>query len=238
MLYNTVRIRNGGPVMGNDIILKTEKLTKQYGEGENAFLAVNGIDLEVRKGEFVAITGESGSGKTTLLNCLGSLDRPTSGSIIFDGRDITGLSDNALSAYRRRSIGFIFQNFNLIPVLNVEENIVLPLNLDNTPPDMEYLDELLRLTGLDSKRRNFPHELSGGQQQRVAFARALVHKPQLILADEPTGNLDSKNSREIISILKNSIKKYDQTLILITHDGSIAAQADRICRITDGVLSE
>ncbi|WP_028520974.1 ABC transporter ATP-binding protein [Ruminococcus flavefaciens] len=224
--------------MGNDIILKTEKLTKQYGEGENAFLAVNGIDLEVRKGEFVAITGESGSGKTTLLNCLGSLDRPTSGSIIFDGRDITGLSDNALSAYRRRSIGFIFQNFNLIPVLNVEENIVLPLNLDNTPPDMEYLDELLRLTGLDSKRRNFPHELSGGQQQRVAFARALVHKPQLILADEPTGNLDSKNSREIISILKNSIKKYDQTLILITHDGSIAAQADRICRITDGVLSE
>jgi len=238
MLYNTVRIRNGGPVMGNDIILKTEKLTKQYGEGENALLAVNGIDLEVRKGEFVAITGESGSGKTTLLNCLGSLDRPTSGSIIFDGRDITGLSDNALSAYRRRSIGFIFQNFNLIPVLNVEENIVLPLNLDNTPPDMEYLDELLRLTGLDSKRRNFPHELSGGQQQRVAFARALVHKPQLILADEPTGNLDSKNSREIISILKNSIKKYDQTLILITHDGSIAAQADRICRITDGVLSE
>ena len=224
--------------MGNDIILKTEKLTKQYGEGENALLAVNGIDLEVRKGEFVAITGESGSGKTTLLNCLGSLDRPTSGSIIFDGRDITGLSDNALSAYRRRSIGFIFQNFNLIPVLNVEENIVLPLNLDNTPPDMEYLDELLRLTGLDSKRRNFPHELSGGQQQRVAFARALVHKPQLILADEPTGNLDSKNSREIISILKNSIKKYDQTLILITHDGSIAAQADRICRITDGVLSE
>jgi putative ABC transport system ATP-binding protein len=238
MLYNTVRIRNGGPVMGNDIILKTEKLTKQYGEGENAFLAVNGIDLEVRKGEFVAITGESGSGKTTLLNCLGSLDRPTSGSIIFDGRDITGLSDNALSAYRRRSIGFIFQNFNLIPVLNVEENIVLPLNLDNTPPDMAYLDELLRLTGLESKRRNFPHELSGGQQQRVAFARALVHKPQLILADEPTGNLDSKNSREIISILKNSIKKYDQTLILITHDGSIAAQADRICRITDGVLSE
>ncbi|MBR6994536.1 MAG: ABC transporter ATP-binding protein [Ruminococcus sp.] len=224
--------------MGNDIILKTEKLTKQYGEGENAFLAVKDIDLEVRKGEFVAITGESGSGKTTLLNCLGSLDRPTSGSIIFDGRDITGLSDNALSAYRRRSIGFIFQNFNLIPVLNVEENIVLPLNLDNTPPDMEYLDELLRLTGLESKRRNFPHELSGGQQQRVAFARALVHKPQLILADEPTGNLDSKNSREIISILKNSIKKYDQTLILITHDGSIAAQADRICRITDGVLSE
>ena len=224
--------------MKNEIILKTEKLTKQYGEGENALLAINNIDLEVRKGEFIAITGESGSGKTTLLNCIGSLDRPTSGSIFFGGKDITNLNDNALSAYRRRSIGFIFQAFNLIPVLNVEENIVLPLNLDNTSPDKEYLEELLKLTGLDKKRTSFPHELSGGQQQRVAFARALIHKPQIILADEPTGNLDSKNSREIISILKNSIKKYDQTLILITHDGSIAAQADRICRITDGVLSE
>ena len=224
--------------MENNIIIKTEKLCKQYGEGETKLMAVNNVDFEVRRGEFVAITGESGSGKTTLLNCLGSLDRPTSGSIIFDGRDITGLSDNALSAYRRRSIGFIFQNFNLIPVLNVEENIVLPLNLDNTPTDKEFLEELLKLTGLDVKRNNYPHELSGGQQQRVAFARALIHKPRIILADEPTGNLDSKNSREIISILKNSIKKYDQTLILITHDGSIAAQADRICRITDGVLSE
>lgn len=224
--------------MENEIILKTEKLTKQYGEGENALLAINNIDLEVRKGEFIAITGESGSGKTTLLNCIGSLDRPTSGSIFFGGKDITKLNDNALSAYRRRSIGFIFQAFNLIPVLNVEENIVLPLNLDNTSPDKEYLEELLKLTGLDKKRTSFPHELSGGQQQRVAFARALIHKPQIILADEPTGNLDSKNSREIISILKNSIKKYDQTLILITHDGSIAAQADRICRITDGILSE
>ena len=170
--------------------------------------------------------------------CIGSLDRPTSGTIIFNGKDITKLDDNGLSAYRRKSIGFIFQAFNLIPVLNVEENIVLPLNLDNTPPDKEFLDELLKLTGLDAKRNNYPHELSGGQQQRVAFARALIHKPKLILADEPTGNLDSKNSREIISILKNSIKKYNQTLILITHDGSIAAQADRICRITDGVLSE
>ena len=224
--------------MENEIILKTEKLTKQYGEGENALLAINNIDLEVRKGEFIAITGESGSGKTTLLNCIGSLDRPTSGSIFFGGKDITKLNDNALSAYRRRSIGFIFQAFNLIPVLNVEENSVLPINIDNTSPDKEYLEELLKLTGLDKKRTSFPHELSGGQQQRVAFARALIHKPQIILADEPTGNLDSKNSREIISILKNSIKKYDQTLILITHDGSIAAQADRICRITDGVLSE
>ncbi|MDD7515827.1 ABC transporter ATP-binding protein [Ruminococcus flavefaciens] len=224
--------------MEDNIILKTEKLKKEYGEGENAFLALNDVNLEVRQGEFVAVTGESGSGKTTLLNCIGSLDRPTSGTIIFNGKDITKLDDNGLSAYRRKSIGFIFQAFNLIPVLNVEENIVLPLNLDNTPPDKEFLDELLKLTGLDAKRNNYPHELSGGQQQRVAFARALIHKPKLILADEPTGNLDSKNSREIISILKNSIKKYNQTLILITHDGSIAAQADRICRITDGVLSE
>ena len=224
--------------MDDNIILKTEKLKKEYGEGENAFLALNDVDLEVKQGEFVAITGESGSGKTTLLNCIGSLDRPTSGKIIFNGKDITTMDDNGLSAYRRKSIGFIFQNFNLIPVLNVEENIVLPLNLDNTSPDKEFLEELLKLTGLDVKRNNYPHELSGGQQQRVAFARALIHKPRIILADEPTGNLDSKNSREIISILKSSIKKYNQTLILITHDGSIAAQADRICRITDGVLSE
>lgn len=224
--------------MDDNIILKTEKLKKEYGAGENAFLALNDVDLEVKQGEFLAITGESGSGKTTLLNCLGSLDRPTSGKIIFNGRDITTMDDNGLSAYRRKSIGFIFQNYNLIPVLNVEENIVLPLNLDNTPTDKEFLEELLKLTGLDVKRNNYPHELSGGQQQRVAFARALIHKPRIILADEPTGNLDSKNSREIISILKSSIKKYNQTLILITHDGSIAAQADRICRITDGVLSE
>ena len=228
----------GGFYMENNIIIKTEKLVKQYGEGENMIYALNNVELEVREGEFLAITGESGSGKTTLLNCLGSLDRPTSGNIIINGKDITQMNDNALSAYRRKSIGFIFQSFNLIPVLNVEENIVLPLNLDNTSPDMEYLEELLRLTGLDKKRTNYPHELSGGQQQRVAFARALIHKPQIILADEPTGNLDSKNSREIISILKSSIKKYNQTLILITHDGSIASQADRICRISDGVLSE
>ncbi len=221
-----------------NVIITVEKLTKQYGKGENALLALNDVNFKVHEGEFVAITGESGSGKTTLLNCLGSLDRPTSGSIIVDGTDITVRNDAELSAYRRRKIGFIFQMYNLIPVLNVEENIVLPLNLDNTEPDMEYLDELLKITGLTQKRNNFPHELSGGQQQRVAFARALIHKPPIILADEPTGNLDSKNSREVISILKNSIKKYNQTLILITHDGSIAAQADRIFRITDGVLSE
>ena len=201
-------------------------------------MALDNVSMAVKRGEFVAVTGESGSGKTTLLNVIGSLDKPTSGKVYFNDKEMTGKSDNELSAYRRRSIGFIFQNYNLIPVLNVEENIVLPLNLDSTEPDMAYLEELLELTGLKSKRRSYPSELSGGQQQRVAFARALIHKPELILADEPTGNLDSKNSREMIEILKSSIKKYAQSLILITHDLSIAAQADRIFRMQDGILSE
>ncbi|MCR5707371.1 putative ABC transport system ATP-binding protein [Ruminococcus sp. YRD2003] len=224
--------------MDNNIIIKTDSLFKQYGEGETKVMALDNVSLEVGRGEFVAVTGESGSGKTTLLNVIGSLDKPTSGKVFFNGDEITRKSDNELSTYRRRSIGFIFQSYNLIPVLNVEENIVLPLNLDSTEPDMAYLEELLELTGLKSKRRNYPSELSGGQQQRVAFARALIHKPELILADEPTGNLDSKNSREMIEILKSSIKKYAQTLILITHDLSIAAQADRIFRMQDGVLTE
>ncbi|MDE6788126.1 MAG: ABC transporter ATP-binding protein [Ruminococcus sp.] len=222
----------------DDVIIRTENLTKQYGKGENALLALNNVNFEVCTGEFIAVTGESGSGKTTLLNCLGSLDKATSGKIIVNGTDITKQNDNELSVYRRKKIGFIFQAYNLIPVLNIEENIVLPLNLDNADIDMEYLNELLDVTGLKRKRENFPHELSGGQQQRVSFARALIHKPPIILADEPTGNLDSKNSREIITILKNSIKKYNQTLVLITHDGSIAAQADRIFRISDGILTE
>ena len=224
--------------MDNNIIIKTDSLFKQYGEGETKVMALDNVSLEVGRGEFVAVTGESGSGKTTLLNVIGSLDKPTSGKVFFNGDEITRKSDNELSTYRRRSIGFIFQSYNLIPVLNVEENIVLPLNLDSTEPDLAYLEELLELTGLKSKRRNYPSELSGGQQQRVAFARALIHKPELILADEPTGNLDSKNSREMIEILKSSIKKYAQTLILITHDLSIAAQADRIFRMQDGVLTE
>ena len=224
--------------MDNNIILRTESLFKQYGEGETKVMALDNVSMAVKRGEFVAVTGESGSGKTTLLNVIGSLDKPTSGKVYFNDKEMTGKSDNELSAYRRRSIGFIFQNYNLIPVLNVEENIVLPLNLDSTEPDMAYLEELLELTGLKSKRRSYPSELSGGQQQRVAFARALIHKPELILADEPTGNLDSKNSREMIKILKSSIKKYAQSLILITHDLSIAAQADRIFRMQDGILSE
>ena len=224
--------------MDNNIIIKTDSLFKQYGEGETKVMALDNVNMEIRRGEFVAVTGESGSGKTTLLNVIGSLDTPTSGKVYFNGDEMTRKSDNELSTYRRRSIGFIFQSYNLIPVLNVEENIVLPLNLDSTEPDMAYLNEMLELTGLTSKRRSYPSELSGGQQQRVAFARALIHKPELILADEPTGNLDSRNSREIIEILKSSIHKYAQTLILITHDLSIAAQADRIFRMQDGILTE
>ncbi len=224
--------------MEQNVVIKAEHLTKQYGKGEIAVTAVHDVSFCIHAGEFVAVTGESGSGKTTLLNILGSLDAPTEGAVYVHGENIIGKKDHELASYRRRTIGFIFQNYNLIPVLNVEENIVLPLNLDNVKPDMDYLKELLTLTGLLSKRRSFPNELSGGQQQRVAFARALIHKPDIILADEPTGNLDTKNSREIISILKNSIKKYNQTLILITHDLSIAAQADRIFRMQDGMLTE
>lgn len=222
----------------NASMIRVENLHKQFGKGETAVKALNGVELSVNKGEFVAVTGESGGGKSTLLNVLGSLLPADEGHVIVDGTDITTLNDNQLAAYRRRKIGFIFQNYNLIPVLNIEENICLPLNLDSAQPDMNYLEELLELTGLTARRYSFPHELSGGQQQRVAFARALIHKPDIILADEPTGNLDTRNSREIISILKSSIQKYQQTLLLITHDLSIAAQADRVFRMQDGVLTE
>ncbi|MBQ9956653.1 MAG: ABC transporter ATP-binding protein [Ruminococcus sp.] len=224
--------------MNNDIIIKTINLTKKYGNEEHCVTALDNVCLEIKRGEFTAVTGESGSGKTTLLNVIGSLDKADSGDVIVNGESLVNQSDNALSAYRRKNIGFIFQNYNLIPVLTVEENIILPLNLDNTPPDKEFLDELLETMGLSARRTAFPHELSGGQQQRVAFARALIHKPQIILADEPTGNLDSKNSREVITILKNSIAKYNQTLLLITHDGNIASQADRVFRMSDGKLTE
>ncbi len=218
-------------------IMEVRHLSKTFGSGNTAVRALNDVSFTLDKGMFAAVTGESGSGKTTLLNVVGSLLRPDEGEVLVDGEDITQGSDDALSVYRRRKIGFIFQNYNLIPVLTVEENIVLPLNLDSTEPDYEYLGELLRMTGLESKRRNFPHELSGGQQQRAAFVRALIHKPEIILADEPTGNLDTKNSREIISILKESVKKYNQGLLLITHDLTIAAQADAVYRMRDGVLT-
>ena len=223
--------------MDKEIILKAEHLVKKYGSGENEVTALNDVSFQVHRGEFVSVTGESGSGKSTLLNVLGSLDRPDSGSVLFGNSDITAMKDNDLAAYRRRNTGFIFQTYNLIPVLSVEENIVLPLNLDNVKPDMDYLEELLAVTGLSDKRCRFPSELSGGQQQRVAFVRALIHKPDIILADEPTGNLDNKNSREVIAVLKNSVKKYNQALILITHDMSIAAQADTVYVMDDGKIS-
>ena len=219
-------------------IMEVRHLSKTFGSGNTAVKALSDVSFTLNRGEFAAVTGESGSGKTTLLNVVGSLLRPDAGEVLVDGEDITKGSDDMLSVYRRRRIGFIFQNYNLIPVLTVEENIVLPLNLDSTDPDYEYLGELLRLTGLESKRRNFPHELSGGQQQRAAFVRALIHKPEIILADEPTGNLDTKNSREIISILKESVKKYNQGLLLITHDLTIAAQADVVYQMRDGVLTK
>lgn len=224
--------------MKEEIIISAENLVKKYGKGEDEVIALNDVSMKIRKGEFISVTGESGSGKSTLLNVLGSLDKPDSGRIMVGDRDLVTMKDNDLAAYRRRKTGFIFQTYNLIPVLNVVENIVLPLNLDNAKTDKDYLEELLELSGLSDKRNRFPHELSGGQQQRVAFVRALIHKPEIIFADEPTGNLDNKTSRDIIAILKNSVRKYNQALVLITHDLSVASQADTIYVMNDGVLSQ
>ena len=224
--------------MKEEIIISAENLVKKYGKGEDEVIALNDVSMKIRKGEFISVTGESGSGKSTLLNVLGSLDKPDSGKIMVGDKDLVTMKDNDLAAYRRRKTGFIFQTYNLIPVLNVVENIVLPLNLDNAKTDKDYLEELLELSGLSDKRNRFPHELSGGQQQRVAFVRALIHKPEIIFADEPTGNLDNKTSRDIIAILKNSIRKYNQALVLITHDLSVASQADTIYVMNDGVLSQ
>ncbi|MBE6842634.1 MAG: ABC transporter ATP-binding protein [Ruminococcus sp.] len=224
--------------MKNQKIISAVDLVKNYGTAENPLFALNHVSLDIYKGEFVSVTGESGSGKTTLLNVLGTIDTADSGDIIFQEQSLMGKNDDYLSAYRRKEIGFIFQHYNLIPVLNVEENIMLPVNLDSATVDVEYYEELLAMSGLESKRYSFPHELSGGQKQRVAFIRALIHKPKLILADEPTGNLDSKNSREIITILKNSVRKYNQSLVLITHDPNIACQADRIFTMSDGCISQ
>ena len=224
--------------MKEEIIISAENLVKKYGKGEDEVIALNDVSMKIRKGEFISVTGESGSGKSTLLNVLGSLDKPDSGKIMVGDKDLVTMKDNDLAAYRRRKTGFIFQTYNLIPVLNVVENIVLPLNLDNAKTDKDYLEELLELSGLSDKRNRFPHELSGGQQQRVAFVRALIHKPEIIFADEPTGNLDNKTSRAIIAILKNSVRKYNQALVLITHDLSVASQADTIYVMNDGVLSQ
>ena len=219
-------------------ILQAADLTKIYGSGENAVHALDGVNFSVEKGEFVAIVGTSGSGKSTLLHMLGGLDRPTSGSVTVDGKEIFSLKDEALTIFRRRKIGFVFQNYNLVPVLNVYENIVLPIQLDGKEPDMPYIDSIIETLGLKSKLKNLPNNLSGGQQQRVAIARALAAKPAIILADEPTGNLDSKTSQDVLGLLKVSGKKYTQTIVMITHNEEIAQLADRIIRIEDGRIVE
>ncbi|OUO77088.1 ABC transporter ATP-binding protein [Blautia sp. An249] len=219
-------------------ILQAEDLKKVYGSGENAVHALDGVNFSVEKGEFVAVVGTSGSGKSTLLHMLGGLDRPTSGSVTVDGKKIFSLKDEALTIFRRRKIGFVFQNYNLVPVLNVYENIVLPIQLDGHTPDASYIDSIVETLGLGSKLENLPNNLSGGQQQRVAIARALASKPAIILADEPTGNLDSRTSQDVLGLLKVTSQKYTQTIVMITHNEEIAQLADRIIRIEDGKIVE
>lgn len=216
------------------IILKTENLVKIYGEGENTVRALDNVSIVVNEGEFVAIIGTSGSGKSTLLNMIGGLDKPTSGDTIISGKKISNMKDEEITVFRRRNIGFIFQSFNLVPILNVYENIVLPIELDGTKIDENYVNSVIDTLGLSSKVTNMPNNLSGGQQQRVAIARALATKPSIILADEPTGNLDSKTSMDVIGLLKTTSKKFNQTMIMITHNEEIAQMADKIIRIEDG----
>ena len=219
-------------------ILQTTDLKKYYGEKQNITKALDGVSLSVEHGEFVAIVGTSGSGKSTLLNMIGGLDVPTSGKVIVDGKDLSTLKDEQLTIFRRRKIGFIFQNYNLVPVLNVYENIVLPVELDGDQVDKNYMQEVVRMLGLEDRLNNMPNNLSGGQQQRVAIARALVSKPAIVLADEPTGNLDSRTSSDVLGLLKVSSQKFHQTLVMITHNNEIAQLADRIVRIEDGKISE
>ncbi|MEG1004143.1 ABC transporter ATP-binding protein [Clostridium sp.] len=219
-------------------IIKIENLTKKYGEGDNEVVALNSVNLTVNAGEFVAIIGPSGSGKSTLLHMLGGVDNPTSGSVNINGVNISKLNDEKLSQFRRRNIGLIFQFFNLIPVMSAKENIELPYIIDERKPDIDYINELIELLDLKGRENHMPSQLSGGQEQRVAIGRALAYKPTIILADEPTGNLDSKNTKEIMKLLKHCSRKYNQTLIIITHDLNIAAEADRVVRIEDGNLSD
>ena len=221
----------------SDIILKAEHLVKTYGSGETAVKALDDVSLEVSKGEFVAIVGQSGSGKSTLLHMLGAMDYPDSGTLTVDGEDVFSMNDDALAQYRRRKAGFVFQFFNLLPVMTAKENILIPLSLDGQKADEAYLNEIAETMGIADRLSHYPHQLSGGQQQRVAIARAMITKPAVILADEPTGNLDSASGNEILSLLKTTIKKYDQTLILITHDMNVAEKADRIITIKDGKIN-
>ena len=219
-------------------LLEVKNLSKTYGSGEAAVHALKNASFRVPKGEYVAVVGESGSGKSTLLNLIGGLDTPTSGKVWVDGRDIFSMKERSLTVFRRRSIGFIFQSFHLIPELTVEQNIIFPLLLDYRKPDKKYLEELLSVLNLKERRRHLPGQLSGGQQQRVAIGRALITRPALILADEPTGNLDTKNTSEVVSLLKEASRRYEQTILMITHSRSIAQTADRILQVSDGVLTD
>lgn len=219
-------------------ILKVENLTKKYGKGSTEVVALDNVSFSVKKGEFVAIVGASGSGKSTLLHLIGGVDRPTSGKVYIDGKDIFTLNDDKLAIFRRRQVGLIYQFYNLIPILNIEENITLPLALDNRKVDKESLDDMLKTLGLSERRTHLPNELSGGQQQRTSIGRALITNPTIILADEPTGNLDSKSSDEIVALLKKSNRDMKQTIIMITHNMEIAKSADRIIKIEDGKIVE
>ena len=219
-------------------ILQTTDLKKYYGTAPNITKALDGVTLSVEQGEFVAIVGTSGSGKSTLLNMIGGLDVPTTGKVIVDGKELSTLNDEQLTIFRRRKIGFIFQNYNLVPVLNVYENIVLPVELDEDNVDKKFMDKVVRMLGLEDKQSSMPGNLSGGQQQRVAIARALVSKPAIVLADEPTGNLDSRTSNDVLGLLKATSQQFHQTLVMITHNNEIAQLADRIIRIEDGKISE
>ncbi len=220
------------------VILETINLGKIYGKKQTKVNALNDVNLKINKGEFVAIVGPSGSGKSTFLHLIGGLERPSNGTIKVDGKDICCLSDKELAKYRRQKVGFVFQQYNLIPVLNVKENIELPLKLDNVKIDKNYIEDLKKLLGIEGRKGHLPNQLSGGQQQRVAIARALAAKPSIILADEPTGNLDSKTTEEVMDLMKKSIKKYNQTLIMITHNNEIAKKADRVLLIIDGKLKD
>ena len=219
-------------------LLEVDKISKTYGDGETAVHALKNVSFSVPKGEYVAIVGESGSGKSTLLNMIGALDLPTSGKVRIDGKDIFSMNDRNLTIFRRRNIGFIFQAFNLIPELTVEQNILFPILLEHQKPNRKYLEELLSVLNLRERRHYLPSQLSGGQQQRVAIGRALITRPSLILADEPTGNLDTKNTSEVIALLKQASKLYAQTILIITHDRSIAQTADRVIQVSDGVLTD
>ena len=218
-------------------LLEVSNICKTYGNGETAVHALKNVSFSVPKGEYVAIVGESGSGKSTLLNMIGALDTPTSGKVTIGGKEIFSMNDSKLTVFRRRNIGFIFQAFNLVPELTVEQNIIFPMLLDYQKPDKKYLEELLTVLNLKERRNHLPGQLSGGQQQRVAIGRALITRPSLILADEPTGNLDTQNSSEVITLLKEASRKYEQTIIMITHNRSIAQSADRILQVSDGVLT-